>query len=336
MTFYLGVDVSEATLDAACTCGDYEETLKSYPNRPKGWKALAKKATALAAAHGESSVHLILEPTGGYERGLVDYAYRIGWQVTRVNPFYVRRFIQGQGQRGKSDARDALMLTRYGNQQQPPAQDQMDPGARELQALVSRRDDLKKLLRAERNRLKQAQHDPTTPATILDSLERTIKMLEAELNALEVATQELLRSTQELGAQEKLLRTTPGVGRQISLRLLPLFHHFHALTRGEGTASQLVAFLGLDPQPYESGRSLHKRASISRMGDRAGRADLYMGALGGVRGNNPLRTFYERLLQRGKAKKLALVACSRKILIWAWAVFSSNQPFVTEKALAKS
>ena len=89
----------------------------------------------------------------------------------------------------------------------------------------------------------------------------------------------------------------------------------------------MVAFVGLDPQPYESGRSVHKRATISKMGDRSVRHYMYMGALGGVRGKNALRSFYHRLVSRGKAKRLALVAAAHKILIWAWAVFSQDVDF---------
>jgi len=336
MSFYLGVDVSEATLDVAYVCNEQEKALKSYTNRPAGWKALGKDVIALAAGLGEPTIHLIIEPTGGYERGFVDYAFELGWQVTVVNPYYVRRFIQGQGQRGKSDARDAIMLARYGKQKQPSAQEPMDQDARELQGLVSRQDDLKKLLRSERNRLKQAKHNPTTPVAVHGSLERTIKMLEEEQKALDGDVKELLRRSKDLGKQEVLLRSVPGVGKKVVLRLLSLFYRFQAITAGQGTSSQLVAYLGLDPQPYESGRTVRKRPTISRMGDKAGRADLFMAALGGVRGKNPLRSFYHHLQERGKAKKLALVACSRKILVWAWAVFTSGQRFDPQRALPKT
>lgn len=336
MALYLGVDVSQATLDVGIVTDQQEELLPTYRNTKASWKALGKKATQLAETQGETTIHLIIEPTGGYERGFVDYAYSLGWLVTIVNPFYVRRFIQGQGQRGKTDRIDALMLARYGVQQQPEPQWQMAADARELQGLLGRQDDLKKLLQAERNRLKQAQHNPGTPQAVRRSIERTIQVLQEELKALDDAIQELLRASCQLGAMETLLRTTPGVGPKVVLRLLTLFYRFSALTAGKGTASQLVAFLGLDPQPYESGRSVRRRTTISRMGDKAGRADLYMGAIGGIRGNNPLRTYYERMIHRGKAHKVAVVACSRKLLVWAWAIFSSGQPFDPQRVLPNS
>lgn len=90
----------------------------------------------------------------------------------------------------------------------------------------------------------------------------------------------------------------------------------------------MTAYLGLDAQEYSSGSSVRKRATISKMGNSQMRSRLYLAALGGVRGkNSPLQTFYQRLVNRGKSKKLALVASSRKIAVWAWAVFQQGVDF---------
>ena len=121
------------------------------------------------------------------------------------------------------------MLASYGRQKHPPTQWQMAENTQELQGLVSRQDDLKKLLRAERNRLKQAQHNPTTAVSVRRSIERTIKALEDEERALDDDIKQLLNRSESLGVQEVLLRTTPGVGRRIAPRLLALFYRFQAL-----------------------------------------------------------------------------------------------------------
>jgi transposase len=88
-----------------------------------------------------------------------------------------------------------------------------------------------------------------------------------------------------------------------------------------------VAYVGLDPQPYQSGTSVRKRAAISRKGDRTVRRRLFMGALGGIRGKTVLQQLYRGLVGGGKAKKVALVAAARKILIWAWAVYRQQTSF---------
>lgn len=89
----------------------------------------------------------------------------------------------------------------------------------------------------------------------------------------------------------------------------------------------MSAYVGLDPQTKESGTSLKAHALISRQGDPEMRRLLYMGALGALRGKNAVRQFYDRLVGRGKAKKVALLAAARKVLVWAWAVFQSGRPF---------
>jgi len=94
-----------------------------------------------------------------------------------------------------------------------------------------------------------------------------------------------------------------------------------------------VASVGLDPQPHESGTSVRHPARISRHGDRSLRARWYRGALGSLRGDTPVQACYQRLVDRGKPKKLALIAAARKLLAWAWAVFSSGQPFDAAKTV---
>jgi transposase len=114
--------------------------------------------------------------------------------------------------------------------------------------------------------------------------------------------------------------------------MLVIMHRWEELTDGEGESSGLVAYVGLDPKPHESGTSIRRRAGISRQGNRLFRSRLFMGALGGIKAkNSPLTAFYKRLVGRGKPKKLALVAAARKILVWCWAVFKSKTPFDTTR-----
>jgi transposase len=130
-----------------------------------------------------------------------------------------------------------------------------------------------------------------------------------------------------LAAAVRRLKTVPGVGAKTVVPLLVLLYRWQVLTNGQGSAKGLTAYVGLDPQPYESGTSVRKPATISRMGDRVLRRKLYMGALGGIRGQNPLRAFYQRLVGRGKQKRVALVAAERKLLVWAWKVFQTQTDF---------
>lgn len=326
-TLYVSSDVSMEHLDVAtATTPASRKVVGRVSNDAAGWEAMAAQVEQVAQSQQLTTIHLVMEPTGGYEEGLLYFAYAQGWRVTRVNPLQVRRWASGQGVRAKTDRQDALVLAWFAATTQPSAQDAMDEGAAELDELLRRRHDLEQLQRAELNRLAQGQRRPRSSKTVQQSLERTLQTLEEELQGLEEAVKQLLKDRPYLQQQRRILRSAPAIGEKLSLEMLVLCHSFYASTQGQGTAKQLVARLGLDPQPHESGKS-KQRTVISRQGNARLRSLLYCGALGGVRGNNPLKHWYQQLVANGKAKKLALVACARKVLTWVWALFTSNSPF---------
>jgi transposase len=325
-TVYVGADIAQAKFDAAVWQGSAGKALKSFSNNAAGFEQFAQSVRAAVPGHDTASV-LVLEPTGGYEMALVAFAYERGWRVCLPNPKQVRDFAKTSGRRAKTDAQDALLLAQFGAEQQPEPQAELPVPIQELIELLHRREDLQQLKRSESNRLLGLQQRPRPAKAVSESLERTIAALDAELVAIEQAIAELLTQNPKLKREAKRLHSVPGIGKRNVLPILVLFYRWRARTNGQGTPKGLVAFVGLDPQPYESGRSVHKRATISKMGDRSVRRYLYLGALGGVRGQNVLRTFYRRLVSRGKAKRLALVAAAHKILIWAWAVFSNDVDF---------
>jgi transposase len=324
---YVGVDVSLEHLDVAyATTPSLRTLLGRFCNDAAGFAQLAVQVKALAEEQQGTTLHLVLEPTGGYEAALLSFAYAQGWLVTLVNPYRVRQWAAGQGVRAKTDRQDALLLAWYAASQQPAAQEEMDEGAAHLDELLRRRRDLEQLQRAEQNRYAQAQRKPRTPQAVHKSLQRTLRTLEEELQLVDAAIKQLLADHPYLKQQRQLLSSSPAIGEKVSLELVVLCHRFWAYTCGEGCDKQLVALVGLDPQPHESGNA-KARTTISRQGDARLRSLLYCAALGGIRGRNPLRTFYDRLVAKGKPKKVALVACARKVLTWAWAIFTSNTPF---------
>lgn len=324
---YVGVDVSKHSLEVAVVWPQaVGQAMGQYDNDVAGYEQLATDLSNQGATVAHE-VHVVLEATGGYELGVVAYAYEQGWQVCLPNPKLVRDWAKGSGRRAKTDRQDALMLAQFGAEKQPAPQDDLPPEVRELDDLLRRRTDLEEQRSRERNRLLGYRQRPHPSSAVLESLQRSLESLEEELARVEQAIQELIQNHPPLKNHLKQLRTVPGIGERLVLPILVLLYRWRARTQGEGTAKGLVAFLGLDPQPYESGRSVSRRATISRMGDRSLRSLLYMGALGGIRGRNALHVFYHRLVSRGKPKRLALVAAARKILTWAWVIFQTNTNF---------
>ena len=155
-------------------------------------------------------------------------------------------------------------------------------------------------------------------------------MLDKELAQLEKAIAAQVKSSQQLSSLHKRFLTIPGVGQKTVVELIVLLYRWQARTGGNGGFKSLTAYVGLDSQTNQSGKS-YKRATISKFGSAHYRCCLYMAALGGISGNNTLRHFYDAMVARDKPKKVALVAASRKILVWAWALFTNGQAFDPSK-----
>jgi transposase len=324
-TVWLGIDVAKASFVAAAMRED-EAHLGQFANEATGFAALAE----CVAGAEPVTIHLVLEPTGGYELALVAFAYEQGWQVSLPNPKQVRDWAKGTGQRAKNDRQDARLLARYGAACQPVAQPPLAAEVSELDSLLKRRQDLEQMLRQEKNRAPGAPEElhgrPGIAGAVEPNLGRVIEALTEALREVEATIEAHLQQYVHLQAEAKRLLTLPrepsGRGPKVVLPLLVLLHRWQTLTAGEGTAKGLTALVGLDPQPFESGRTVRRRATISKMGNAEVRRLLYMGALSAVHGRNPLHVFYERLVGRGKARKLVVVAAARKLLVWAWTLFS--------------
>jgi len=322
---WVGIDMGKRSF-TAWVAGS-RRPLATFSNTQEGWERLA---TSLDPAQAEAAVRLVVEPTGGYEAALVRFALERGFGVSLVNPARVREWARSEGRRAKTDRQDARMLADYGQDKEPPAWRAQAEEMSELDSLLRRRVDLEGMLRQEKNRKEALEHRPGVARGVPKSVDRLIETLEGELGQIEGAIKELQAKHTLLESQAELLDSVPGVGQKTVLPLLVLLDRWQVLTQGHGDAKGLVAYVGLDPKPFESGSSVHKPAAISRMGDRVLRRQLVMAALGGTRGDNPLRAFYQGLVARGKPKMLALVAAARKMLVWAWAVYRHQSAFRTD------
>ncbi len=326
-TLIIGIDVAKATFTAATSWQRVVTYTGQFAQTTAARQAFVADMVALAALAGATAIHLIVEPTGGYELAWQQEAYQQGWLVTRVNPGAVRLWGQSRGFRSKTDRRDACLLAQFGAETNPAPQAPLPEEVSELNDLLRRQTDLEQLLRSERNRQTRLTALPRQTPAVTESLRRTIEALEQELATINDAIRQLFVQQPVLKVQRDLLLTLPGVGAKTAPYLLVILHRYQVRTQGAGTLKGFAAFLGLDPQLYDSGTSVHRRATISRQGDEVMRTKLYLGALGGIRGANPLKAFYQSLLGRHKPKKLALVACARKIAVWAWAVFTTGIAF---------
>jgi transposase len=140
-----------------------------------------------------------------------------------------------------------------------------------------------------------------------------------------------------IGTQDKaMVARAPGVGPKLLPALLTLLMKWHAMTNGKGSDNALVSYVGLDSKTETSGRTVRGSRSISKKGDPEIRRLLYMGALGATTGKNVVRQIYSAKIAAGKPPLNALVACARRLLVWAWKIFQSEQAFDPSRILKPS
>ena len=327
-TGYVGIDVSQASFTAAFWLDDQPVDLGDFDNQQTGFETLATAIATHEAIAACENIHIILEATGGYELRLLSFINSKTWLFSLPNPLRVREWAKGMGYRVKTDRVDGRILAHFGHLCRPDPQQPVPEAVEQLDSLLQRQEDVQKLYRQESNRQHALSYRPHASPAAAVSLERTLAFLEKELQTIEEEIADLLKANPQLRAQSKQLLTVSGVGKKTVLSLLVLCHRFHARTSGQGTSKGVTAYTGLDARPFDSGSSVHRRPTISKMGNSQIRAKLFLAALGGIRGKgSPLRHFYLRLVDRGKPKKLALVAASRKIIVWSWAVFRNDVPF---------
>ena len=289
---FVGIDVSKKWLDVAVIPNG--ETWRTE-NTEESIRVLKERLQELKAER------IVVESTGGFEVGLVTCLYKNGLPVSRVNPARVREFARSIGQLAKTDKLDAKVLARFAEAVQPPLTRLPNEAEQALSALVARRKQLLEMLTAEQNRLE------TAPTGIRLSLQEHIQWLKDQCKKLDREIDKFIQTHPDFKHKDEILQSTPGVGKVTASTLVANLPEL-----GACDGKQIAALVGTAPFNRDSGFKKGKRAI------QGGRAEvrqvLYMAALSATRYNCVIKVFYQRLLAAGKKKKVALVACMRKLL----------------------
>lgn len=317
---YLGIDVSKAKLDCCLLDETGEKSRhKVVANSTKGIAELLSWLEKQKAPVEE--LHAVMEGTGVYHEQAAFSLSDSGMKLSIVNPAHARDFGKGLAIKTKTDKVDSFVLAKYGQLAKPAAWVAPPVHARELQALLARREALAQDLRRELNRQEKAGATHTSDV-ILQSLKDSIAFIEAQLKKLEKDIDEHIDRHPGLKEDKHLLKSIPAVGDQVSHHILSVLHRYHFRS-----AEQLAAYLGLVPVERQSGSSVHGRARLSKAGPSRLRAVLYMAAVVATRYNPHVRMLYERLLMRGKSKMSALGAAMRKLVHLCFGVMKSRKPY---------
>jgi transposase len=300
---FVGIDVAKAALDIALRPSD------------QLWQVIYDDAhvEALVTQLSELSPTLIVvEATGGLERTLVMALVVAGLPVVVINPRLARDFAKAIGRLAKTDRIDAQVLAHYGEAIRPSRRPLPDADTQQFRALVDRRRQLIDMMSAEQSRLN------TSPARIRDSIESHLTWLRQQVASLDDDLDRLLQASPLWRERDAILQSTPGVGPVLSRTLISQLPELGDLNRQE-----IAALVGVAPFNRDSGTWRGRRTI---WGGRATvRAVLYMSTLVATRHNPVIREFYERLLAAGKATKVALTACMRKLLTILNAMVKNQQ-----------
>lgn len=294
-TIYLGVDIDKSFLQIDTSV--LPKLQPRIPNTAAGFKVLIKAIQKLS-----SPVHVVFEPSGGYERPLKDALHQADIRLSLVHANRIRCFIQACGVFAKTDAIDSSMITRFGERMQPAATKSPTPTQRDLQELTERRAQLVKLHVMEQNRFPTHRH----PA-IIKSAKATLDHLKKQIEQMDALLQKLTVEDEELQYKVKRLGEIQGVGPITALGVLAAMPELGLLNRRE-----VASLGGLAPRNQDSGAKQGRRYIG---GGRAGaRRSLYMAAVSASRCNPVLAPFYQKLRAQGKSAKTALTAVMRKLL----------------------
>lgn len=300
MSGYLGIDVAK---DELVVAREAVAGVKTYRNDDGGYSDIVRE---LRKKDSTPPTLIILEATGGYERGIVAALGGAGLPVVVVNPRHVREFAKATSRLAKTDQIDARVLADFGAMVKPEPRALPSEAEEELQALLARRQQLVQMLIAEKSRLLQAvgkrsQKLRRELKSHVGDLERRLRMTDSDLD-------DTLRKSPIWREEDDILQSFPGIGRQTSLMVLGGLREI-----GTVSGSQIASLVGLAPMNRDSGKQRGKRRTGG--GRSHLRAALFMPTLSAIRHNPMIRAYYQRLIKSGKPRMVAVVACMRKILI---------------------
>jgi transposase len=303
---WIGIDVSKQLLEVAVHQSNYHFRC---PNEPQKFPSLIAELIALRAAR------IVLEATGGLERPLLQALQAAGLPVVLVNPRQVRDFAKALGVLAKTDRLDARVLAHFAAAVQPPLRLVKNSEDSELDALMGRRNQVSDMLVAEKNRRASA-----ATKTARADIEAHIEWLEQRLKTLDKQLKEQLKHCVAWQEKDKVLQSVKGIGFVTSLALLADCPELGQLNR-----HQIAKLAGVAPLNRDSGKQRGTRHIFA--GRAQVRSKLYMATLTAIRCNPVIKAFYERLVAKNKLKKVAIVACMRKLLTIINVMVRDNKPW---------
>lgn len=305
-TLFFGIDISKDSFDV------YGKELghKSYPNTRAGFNSFKKVL--------DDDSYCVMEATGCYHHRLSMFLYAKGVAVSVLNPVIIKRFIQMKLKRIKTDKNDAFMIYNYACEQA------LYPWYPEAEYIVSSKEILSliqtysKQSTALKNKLHALEHRGHRKGVLISSIKRQLRQLKKERQLLEEELEALIKSNEPHLFSR--LTTIPGIGKKTAVLMMVSTSNFKSFANYK----QVSSFLGLAPNERSSGSSIRGRSRISKTGDGLLRNHLFMCSFTACIHNPQCKALYDRIVAKGKSKKLALIAVCNKLIKQAFAIAKSG------------
>lgn len=306
---FIGIDVAKEKLDV---CYGKDNKKASFPNSIEGFKQLAE------ILPGPAEVLIVLEPTGGYEKDVIVFLQKNSYRVVLANALKVRRYAEAMGFLAKNDPIDSYVIKSFGEDLYPKGKlAELIPKSddfRKLESWLNRSRQLVKSITSEKNRL-----DKTSDKDVKNSIERIILSLGKELILIEKKLKKISDQCQ-LSEQAEKFKQVKGIGKVCSNALVTYLPEL-----GELSHSKIAALVGVAPYCHDSGK--HKGKTKTTGGRKTLRGLLYMGTLSAIKHNPAIKSFYDRLVEKGKHHNVAMVACIKKLLRILNAMAKNDTPW---------
>lgn len=309
---HVGIDISKLSFDVAIENEKGKYAHYKFSNDNSGFNKLLK------LLDNENDC-CVMEASGPYYLKLAFFLFENKIAVCVINPLVIRRFSQMRLMRAKTDKKDAVMIAEYAKMETPKLWEPEPAYVLELKQMQSYVDQMNKSRTGFIRQQEAFAQNPVKCLALNKSIEGLIKELEEEIATIESKMEAIVKQYHQKLFEQ--IQSIPGLGKKTSMQLIVLSGGFIKFEN----AKQLSSYVGLSPRIFESGTSVKGKSKICKMGMGRIRAMLYVCAWTAKKYNKACRELFDRLVEKGKSKKLALIAVANKLLKQAFAIATKNE-----------
>jgi len=308
-TIFIGIDISKDTFDIYDPIQGHQQ----FTNNEKGFKNFLKTLG--------NNYWCVMEATGCYHQQLALFLFNKAIRVTVMNPLVIKRFIQMKLNQIKTDKSDAKMICQYGQEQKMDLWQPSPKYVEDCKQLQTITQLYFKQSTAIKNKLHTLHTRGFNKGKMISSLKRQLKSIQKEIKLLETEMEQLIKSNQqELYTK---LNTIPGIGKKTAILLIVTTNGFKDFQ----SSKQISSYLGLAPNERSSGSSIRGKTRINKTGNPIVRNHLFLCSFTASIHNPQCKALYERIVAKGKSKKLALIAVCNKLIKQAYGISKSGLPY---------